>query len=143
MNFEVADYYAHRYYLGDEDFKPSLKFTLDQHNELNDMVSKARDRDDQWIIEHLDESTFNNLVILGWFIDARSKSYSMSRDILKLKQVQVFNYNLQLSKLEDMDPLRTKVLILHNASKEQRFIELGQEFSKRGFEVKIDHPIWI
>lgn len=143
MDFEVVDYYAQRYYLGNENFKPSLNFTLDQHNELNDIVSKARLRDDQWIIDHLDTSSFNKLVIIGWYIDAKSKSYSMSKDILKSKQVQTFNYNSQLSKIDDMDPLRTKVLILHNASKEQRFLDIGAEFSKRGFEVKIDHPVWI
>ena len=143
MDFEVADYYAHRYYLGAEDFKPSLKFTLEQHNELNDLVGKARERDDQWILDHLDASVFNKLIILGWFIDARSKGYSMSRNILKSSQVQVFNYNLKLSKLDDMDPLRIKVLILNNASKDQRFLDIGNEFSKRGFEVKIDHPIWL
>ena len=143
MDFSIADYYAQRYYLGSDDFKPSLKFTLDQNNELNDIVNKARQRDDQWIIDHLDASNFNKLVIVGWYIDAKSKSLSMDRDILISDQVQTFNYSSQLSKIDNMDPLRTKVIILYNASKEQRFLDIGKEFSKRGFDVKIDHPIWI
>ena len=143
MDFLVADIYARTYYKGELP-KPEevSKLTEEQRQEIVELTLKARERDDRWIIDHLNESAQNKLIIIGYYIHAERKlqSIGMSK-IGHQKQIVVISNMSSIHQISGLDREKTKALMLHSSLSSFEFKYLMEEIVRQKYEVIIDHPM--
>ena len=141
MDFEVVDNFARGYYLGENNWNEQLNFTPEQRSYIASLVLKARERDDKWIIDHLNADRFNRLIIIGEYFHIREKVNSIGRRLGADNQIITVKDRRDLIKTYGLNRDKTKVLLLYYASQHREFVEIGFELSHHRFQVITDHPM--
>lgn len=141
MDFMVADIYARTYYKGELP-KPEevSNLTEEQREQIVELTLQARKRDDRWIIDFLNESNDNRLIVIGYYIHTERKLQSIGINKVG-RQIVVVSNMQSIHQVSGLDHEKTKALMLYDSLSSFEFKYLMEEIIRRKYEVIVDHPM--